>query len=213
MTDADFILKASGITNLSDARYFASYGIKMIGFCFDPQSPDFMNPFKVKEISGWIEGPKLVGEFANLSVAAINETIESQALHYAQVRLENITAQYADINSVPLIIETIITAETNIDDTNELLKKIYRDSDFILLNLKSLSEDELKNKFKNNFIKDICNRYPTLIDYTFSAENFSAIISQYNPAGICLHGSHEDKTGAKSFETLDALMSAIQEEF
>jgi hypothetical protein len=27
-----------------------------------------------------------------------------------------------------------------------------------------------------------------------------------------LHGSHEEKIGTKSFEALDALMSAIQEE-
>jgi phosphoribosylanthranilate isomerase len=213
MIDADFILKASTITNLADARYFASYGIKMMGFCFDPQSADFINPFKVKEISGWIEGPKLVGEFNHLSIESIKETIESQGLHYAQVKLENINAQYANINSVPLIIETTITAETSIESTNDLLNKIYRDNDFILLNLKSLSENELKEQSKNTFIKNICSRYPTLIDYTFSAENVSAIINQYKPAGICLHGSHEDKIGTKSFEALDALMSAIQEEF
>jgi len=213
MIAANFILKASSITNLSDARYFASYGIKMMGFSFDPQSPNFMNPFKVKEISGWIEGPKLVGEFANLSVEAINETIESQELHYAQVKLENITAQYANIHSVPLIIETTITAETSAEDTNNLLQKIYRNNDFVLLNLKSLSEDELKVQSKNTFIKYTCSRYPTIVDFNFSAENFSAIINQYNPIGICLHGSHEDKIGTKSFEALDALMSAIQEEF
>lgn len=210
MIDADFILKASTITNLADARYFASYGIKMMGFCFDPQSPDFMNPFKVKEISGWIAGPKLVGEFNNLSVEAINETIESQELHYAQVKLENITAQYANISSAPLIIETTITAETSIESTNDLLNKIYRENDFILLNLKSLSENELTI---NSLVKNICSRYPTLLDYTFSAKNVSAIINQLKPAGICLHGSHEEKIGTKSFEALDALMSAIQEEF
>jgi phosphoribosylanthranilate isomerase len=213
MIDADFILKASTITNLADARYFASYGIKMLGFCFDPQSSDFMNPFKVKEISGWIEGPQLVGEFANISVAAINETVESQGLHYAQVKLHDITPQHAEINSVPLILEANITLADDLSQTDILLQKIFRADDYVLLNINSLTIQEVSRPEIDAFIKTICNRYPTLIDYTFSAENVSAIINQYKPVGICLHGSHEDKIGTKSFEALDALMGAIQEEF
>ncbi len=210
MIDADFILKASSITNLSDARYFASYGINMIGFCFDPQSTDFMNPFKVKEISGWIEGPKIVGEFRNLSVEAINETIISQDLHYAQINLADISPEHAAINSVPLILEIGVVAETNFNEVAIQLEKKFRNEHFVLLNLTALSS--LHETALNNFVKNICSRYPTLLDYNFSSENVSAIVQQFNPAGICLHGSHEEKTGTKSFEALDALMSAIQEE-
>lgn len=210
MIDADFILKASSITNLSDARYFASYGINMIGFCFDPQSADFINPFKVKEISGWIEGPKIVGEFKNLSVEAINETIVSQNLHYAQINLAEISPEHTAINSVPLIIEITVVAETNFNEVAIQLEKIFRNGDLMLLNLTALSS--LHEAVLNNFVKNICSRYPTLLDYNFSSENVSAIVQQFNPSGICLHGSHEEKIGTKSFEALDALMSAIQEE-
>lgn len=210
MISADFLLKASSITNLSDARYFASYGINMIGFCFDPQSADFMNPFKVKEISGWIEGPKIVGEFKNLSVEAINETIISQNLHYAQINLADISPEHAPINSVPLIVEIAVVAETNFNEVAIQLEKKFCNEDFVLLNLTALSS--LHETALNNFVKNICSRYPTLLDYNFSSENVSAIVQQFNPTGICLHGSHEEKTGTKSFEALDALMSAIQEE-
>lgn len=210
MIDADFILKASSITNLSDARYFASYGINMIGFCFDPQSTDFINPFKVKEISGWIEGPKIVGEFKNISVEAINETIISQNLHYAQINLAEISPEHTAINSVPLIIEITVVAETNFNEVAIQLEKIFRNGDLVLLNLTALSS--LHEAVLNNFVENICSRYPTLLDYNFSSENVSAIVQQFNPAGICLHGSHEEKIGTKSFEALDALMSAIQEE-
>ena len=135
MINAEFILEASSITNLSVARYFASYGINMIGFCFDPQSTNFMNPFKVKEITGWIEGPKIVGEFKNLSVEAINETIISQNLHYAQINLADISPEHATINSVPLIVEIAVVAETNFNEVAIQLEKIFRNGDLVLLNL------------------------------------------------------------------------------
>jgi phosphoribosylanthranilate isomerase len=210
MINAEFILKASSITNLSDARYFASYGINMIGFCFDPQSANFMNPFRVKEITGWIEGPKIVGEFKNLSVEAINETIISQNLHYAQINLADISPEHATINSVPLIVEIAVVVETNFNEVAIQLEKIFRNGDLVLLNLTALSP--LNENTLNDFVKNICRRYPTLLDYNFSSENISSMVQQFNPAGICLHGSHEEKIGTKSFEALDALMSAIQEE-
>jgi len=210
MINADFILKASSITNLSDARYFSSYGINMIGFCFDPQSANFMNPFKVKEISGWIEGPKIVGEFKNLSVEAINETIISQNLYYAQINLADISPEHATINSVPLIVEIAVVVETNFNEVAIQLEKIFRNGDLVLLNLTALSP--LNENTLNDFVKNICRRYPTLLDYNFSSKNISSMVQQFNPAGICLHGSHEEKIGTKSFEALDALMSAIQEE-
>jgi phosphoribosylanthranilate isomerase len=210
MINAEFILKASSITNLSDARYFASYGINMIGFCFDPQSANFMNPFRVKEITGWIEGPKIVGEFKNLSVEAINETIISQNLHYAQINLADISPEHATINSVPLIIEVSIVAETNFEKDTIQLEKIFRNNDLVLLNLTRITT--LNENTLNDFVKNICSRCPTLIDYNFSSDNISSMVQQFNPAGICLHGSHEEKIGTKSFEALDALMSAIQEE-
>jgi phosphoribosylanthranilate isomerase len=210
MINAEFILKASSITNLSDARYFASYGINMIGFCFDPQSANFMNPFRVKEITGWIEGPKIVGEFKNLSVEAINETIISQNLHYAQINLADISPEHATINSVPLIVEIAVVVETNFNKVAIQLEKIFRNGDLVLLNLTALSP--LNENTLNDFVKNICRRYPTLLDYNFSSENISSMVQQFNPAGICLHGSHEEKIGTKSFEALDALMSAIQEE-
>lgn len=210
MINTDFILKASSITNLSDARYFASYGINMIGFCFDPQSADFMNPFKAKEISGWIEGPKIVGEFKNLSVEAINETIISQKLHFAQIYLADITPEYTAINSVPFILEITVAAETNFEEVTIQLEKIFSNNDLVLLSLNAVTK--LNETKLNTFVKNICNRYPTLLDYNFSSENISAIVHEFKPSGICLHGSHEEKIGTKSFEALDALMSTIQEE-
>lgn len=58
-----FILKFSALSNLSDARYAAGFWADFIGFCFDPGSPDYIEPAKAKEIAAWVSGPMLTGEF------------------------------------------------------------------------------------------------------------------------------------------------------
>ncbi|MFM9075466.1 MAG: hypothetical protein ACKORJ_07875 [Bacteroidota bacterium] len=53
---------ATRITSLSDARYFAGMGVRFLGICADPQSPDFFPAGRFREISGWVTGPEFVLE-------------------------------------------------------------------------------------------------------------------------------------------------------
>lgn len=55
-------IKISQITNLTDARYFAAWGVDYLGFDINPDSPFFISPPLVKEIADWIEGPKIILE-------------------------------------------------------------------------------------------------------------------------------------------------------
>lgn len=59
------IIKAGSVTNLTDARFFAGYGVDYIGFCFDPQSPNYISPQQALAIKGWLHGVQIVAEFAN----------------------------------------------------------------------------------------------------------------------------------------------------
>lgn len=53
---------AQNITNLSDARYFAAWGIEYISFNFVPDSPYFIEEKSAQEIRDWVEGPKCLIE-------------------------------------------------------------------------------------------------------------------------------------------------------
>ena len=37
-------VKAGSVTHLTDARYFAAWDVEFIGFCFDPESSDYISP-------------------------------------------------------------------------------------------------------------------------------------------------------------------------
>jgi phosphoribosylanthranilate isomerase len=204
------IIKASSVANLADARYFASYGVEIMGFCFDPKSADFINPYKMSEISGWIEGPKFAGEFHNLSVEAMIETIQSQKLQYAQLKLKSITKKHAAIDMVPIILEINISHTTDFEEAENLLSQIYYADDYVQLDVRELKEEFLFEENFKNHIRHLCSKYPVILDGHFTSDNIALMIETFHPAGISLRGNSEIKTGVKSFQELDALMEALQ---
>lgn len=68
-------IMAGGITHLTDARFFAAYAVDYLGFCFDPQSPNYIAPTQALAIKGWVTGPEIVAEFANQDPTNVQEII------------------------------------------------------------------------------------------------------------------------------------------
>lgn len=208
------IIKASSITNLADARYFASYGAALMGFCFNPQSSNYVNPYKMQEISGWLHGPAFVGEFENISVDAIIETIKSLNLQYAQIKLEQISKEYAAINVVPLIIEVSVNNASNLIEIEHQLSVIYKLNDYILIDLSHLTFEEISSKHFHEWIKTVCNKFASIIAYLFSYKNVLYFTENFNPNGIALEGNKSKSRNApvNNFEDLDQLISLISSE-
>ncbi len=53
---------AQNITNLTDARYFAAWGVEYISFNSIPESAYYINDDNIKEIKDWVEGPQCLIE-------------------------------------------------------------------------------------------------------------------------------------------------------
>lgn len=63
------------INNLTDARYFAAYGVDYLGFELNPENSDFLGFDKIKEIVEWVEGPKTLGQLADISGAKLFDEV------------------------------------------------------------------------------------------------------------------------------------------
>ena len=50
------------ITNLTDARYFAAWGVEYLSYNLNAASPYAVSLEKIMEIKGWVEGPKTLIE-------------------------------------------------------------------------------------------------------------------------------------------------------
>src|SRR5690606_31205998 len=79
-------VKISEVNNLSDARYCAGMGVNLIGFSLDPTNPKAVTPEQFSEITGWISGVKLVGEFYESSPLVIKELLGAYAVDYLQIK-------------------------------------------------------------------------------------------------------------------------------
>jgi len=102
-----FLLKFSAVTNLSDARYAAGMWADFIGFCFDPSSPDYLEPNKAKEIAGWINGPLVVGEFGHQPKEWIADFVKAIPLHAIQI-----PSNYSDVSIQDLGLPILLKTET-----------------------------------------------------------------------------------------------------
>lgn len=102
-----FLLKFSSLTNLSDARYAAGMWADFIGFCFDPSSPDYIEPNKAKEIAAWINGPLIVGEFGQQPKEWIADFVKAIPLQAIEI-----PANYSDVSIIDLGLPILLKTET-----------------------------------------------------------------------------------------------------
>ena len=83
---AEIFIKASEISNLTDARYFSAQGVEWLGFNLDENNPEAVSHPQFLAIREWISGPNIVGEFATLSdINYLNRCIDSLKLKAVQV--------------------------------------------------------------------------------------------------------------------------------
>ena len=64
---------AQNITNLTDARYFAAWGVDYLSFNNIPDSEYHINNEKIAEIKEWVEGPKCLIETQSLDMDEVGD--------------------------------------------------------------------------------------------------------------------------------------------
>lgn len=163
-----FTLKISSITNLSDARYAAGVWANYIGFCCDPNNPNYIDPNKIKEIKSWVNGPEVVLEFNNQPLEWIFDFCNEIKPNAIQLPLENFNQNLTDLN--------------------------YK----IILEVNNINENNIPNGISTLFCidKEIA-KYYTNKGYTviYAINDLNENIKEFN--GIALTGQKEEKPGTR----------------
>lgn len=198
-------VKINRTNNLSDARYCAGMGVDLMGFCLDPNSPDVVSPEKFQEITGWISGVQLVGEFYESSPLVIKELLESYHLDYIQTS-DSESVAYLSQLEVPLILQVAIPEDPEDDRWKTILEENKQYVTYFLLT--SAEEDALDKHLPaiNKLAKD----YPFLLGFGITADNVLDIIDGTAIQGITLDGGHEIKSGYKDFHGLADVLETIE---
>ena len=173
-------IKISQITNLTDARYFAAWGVDYLGFDIDPNSEHFTSPSVVAEIAEWVEGPEMVLE----SIHAPDEILLNDYRKLLQ----------------GIIVETAVTGR---DHLTAFIDQKNHETYVILHGTNTWSSISLST------IDALIKEYDhLLLDIPFGINEVDMILDS-GVSGFVLRGGKEEKVGFKSYDDMDELFDFL----
>lgn len=208
-------IKASAISNLTDARYFAAFEVEWLGFQLDPAAEHYVQPQVVKAIREWVDGVKIVGEFEMQSAADIQTAMDMLQLDAVQVGMLTPAETLIELRSQqPVIKEIVIETNSSITDLQEMMDLFAPHCAWFLLNFdkNGISWDQLQMGLPDLQLRDVqslCAQYPILLSLDLKPEALPQVMDQLSPAGFSFTGGEEEKVGYKSFDELDELLEQL----
>ena len=193
------LIKASRITNLTDARYFAAKEVDFLVFNLEEGTEGFLEPMYMKAIREWVEGPKIVGEFSRATPAYVREAASFFGLDAVQVT-QNFSTQLSDLEGLIVFLEVL---------SSEIEERFFQQAapyvSWFLIKMESshLSEKSLLQ------IKNLCSEYPILLQTDAPASQLSELLETLQPAGLSLVGGEEEQVGVKSFDEIEAIFELL----
>lgn len=197
------LIKASTITNLTDARYFAAKEVDFLGFNLEEGTPGHLDPIYMKAIREWVQGPKITGEFDRTPAAAVREAATFFGLDAVQITrtddlellkgLEVIfyVPAHADVAGVRAVFEAVSGVNLFSLDFSPIA-----DAETLLLENAAAW-------------RELFAAFPTLLQLDVPAEALPPLLEALHPAGLALRGGEEELVGVKSFEEIDAIFETL----
>jgi phosphoribosylanthranilate isomerase len=191
------------VDNLSDARYCAGMGVDMIGFRLDPGHENYLDTSKFKEISDWISGVKIVGEFGTLTSEELKDILTQYKLDYI---LTSDISQLDDYKKLdfPLIVKLDVEAIT--DELTTELNFRTGSFDYLLID----SSDKTISENHKEVISQIASQHPVLLGYGFNEHDASELVTALGTEGISMTGSSEIRPGFKDYDQLADILESLE---
>ncbi|MBT9392335.1 hypothetical protein KLP40_04095 [Hymenobacter sp. NST-14] len=198
-----------GINNLSDARYCAGMGADSLTFRLDPALPGYLTPEVVQELSGWVAGVELLGEFDTLPVAEINALVQQCGLHAVLLHRRRTPEELGQL-SVPAL-KLIRWVPDMLPEDVDLRFREQAPSylGFVL----ATPPEPLPNPAETTRLTEQARTYPVWLGSDFAPNGtLRAYVEQLRPAGIVLQGGDEIKPGLRDFDEMEAIFEQLEEE-
>ena len=127
-------VKASSITNLTDARYFAAWEVEWLGFNLEAGNENFIQPVKVKAMKEWVDGVKIVGEFGLTTEEEVRSAVATMELDAIQLGMFADLDLVENLSDLIIFKEVIIDKETTTDFLENHLENFAPFCNYFLLN-------------------------------------------------------------------------------
>jgi phosphoribosylanthranilate isomerase len=208
----NFRIMAQEVANLTDARFFASCEVDWLGFNFDPSRLNYISPQKAAAIREWVEGPAITGIFGVCSgeeIAAVRTAVGLDAI------MVNIFTDPSDLpGEIPIFAEIVVDAQTDWGAIASLMDQWASRASFFVMdffrNGICWEEIQSENFFPLSWLSELFARYPILAAIDLKPAELQQMAQRLHPAGFCLRGGEEEKTGFKSFDELEGLLEILE---
>ena len=203
---------AQEVANLTDARFFASCEVDWLGFNFDSSRPNYISAQKAAAIREWVEGPAITGIFGVCSeedIAAVRTVVGLDAI------MVNIFTNPSDLpGEIPIFAEIVVDAQTDWRGVASLMDQWAAQASFFVMDFfrNGICWGDIQSEkfFALSLLRDFFSRYPILAAIDLEPAELRQMAKVLHPAGFCLRGGEEEKTGFKSFDELDGLLETLE---
>ncbi|MFN0014947.1 MAG: hypothetical protein ACKVU2_10400 [Saprospiraceae bacterium] len=199
------LVKASSITNLTDARYFAAKEVAFLGFGLEEGTDGYLDPMYMKAIREWVQGPRIVGEFDQAPAAYVREAAAFFGLDAVQVTNPNVLPDLQGIETILLVSGT-----ERADDLEPLLQQSIPFATRFLLDFSTPGLSDALLGTQADAWKNLFARYPVLLDINVPVQSLPGLLQTLRPAGLALRGGAEERVGIKSFDEVDAIFDCLE---
>ncbi|MDW3190904.1 MAG: hypothetical protein R8G66_00980 [Cytophagales bacterium] len=197
-------VKIGNISNLSDARYCAGMGVNILGFPLDPSSEESISHETFKEITEWISGIDLAGEFGNSSLEEIKFCVVSCDLQVIQTKNIDLVEAVAALGKTVIFKMEVISKS----DVTSLKSKLSYLDELVKYVLISCEDTSLFESL-DDFIRYYNGNVLMIKGYGIDETNFEDMAKF---PGIELQGSPEERPGFKDYGRVMDILEELEEE-
>jgi phosphoribosylanthranilate isomerase len=204
-------IKASQITNLTDARYFAAKEVEWLSFNFAENTDNYIEPMRGRAMFDWVEVPHIIGEFEGFDAEAVNFYAENWGLKAVQI---GDTTEVFDVKSDYILKEIVVNASTTADILRGPLAAAAPmvgafQLDFEQNNITYSDLKSGKHPLSIGDLLGLCQAFKIILNIDFQLVELDDILN-LNPHGLALKGGDEERVGVKSFDELDEIFDKLE---
>ncbi len=210
---------AGGITHLTDARYFAAWGVEWLGFPLGRHGTEGITPNQFHALREWLEGPKFVGEYGFV------ESVEGVLAQANELKLDALRLGAAvselDAKSLsehyPVLQEIVIEGYEPADVTRiSLGARVEWTTHFILHYDKGgieLNDLRAGHPYPLDRLRDWTEAFPILLSMELNDTTAAELLEELPGLnGLVVRGGEEEAVGVKSFDDLDTFFESLEKE-
>lgn len=211
-------VKASSITHLTDARYFAAWEVEWLGFYLSPGDEASLEPTQVSAMREWVDGVKVCGEFGLPTPEEAVTAVDVLPLDVVQVgMLTPLDTIRAIAERCAVLQEIVVEGYSQPDALREQMAANDPHVEAFLLNFSkggiTWADLEAGTPFGLDQLRYWTADFPILLDISLGEDADPAqIADDFQLYGYSIRGSEEEKVGFKSFDEIDDFFDALQVE-